>query len=93
MESSFRTLKVEEVYMSNYETFEDMLESIQFFIKEVHNRKRVHSSLDIYPLENLNISLIKKVPSVGPNIVKYVSNFWSLAHSLTFLILNSPIYQ
>jgi transposase InsO family protein len=45
MESFFRTLKVEEVYMSEYITFEDALNSIPYFIEELYNKKRLHSSL------------------------------------------------
>jgi len=45
MESFFRTLKVEEVYMGEYNTYEDVLFSIPYFIVEVYNRKRLHSSL------------------------------------------------
>jgi putative transposase len=45
MESFFRTLKVEEVYMGEYNTYEDVLFSIPYFIEEVYNRKRLHSSL------------------------------------------------
>jgi len=51
MESFFRTLKVEEVYMSEYQTFEDRLNSIPYFIEEVYNRKRLHSSLGYMPPE------------------------------------------
>jgi len=47
MESFFRTLKVEEVYMGGYNTYEDVLFSIPYFIEEVYNRKRLHSSLGI----------------------------------------------
>ncbi len=45
IESFFRTLKVEEVYMFEYETYAEVLERIPYFIKEVYNRKRLHSSL------------------------------------------------
>ena len=51
MESFFRTLKVEEVYMSEYRTFEDALNSIPYFIEEVYNKKRLHSSLGYVPPE------------------------------------------
>lgn len=44
MESFFRTLKVEEVYMGEYNTYEDVLFSIPYFIEEVYNKKRLHSS-------------------------------------------------
>jgi putative transposase len=45
MESFFRTLKVEEVYMGEYNTYEDVLFSIPYFIEELYNKKRLHSSL------------------------------------------------
>jgi transposase InsO family protein len=51
MESFFRTLKVEEVYMGEYNTYEDILFSIPYFIGEVYNRKRLHSSLGYIPPE------------------------------------------
>ena len=51
MESFFRTLKVEEVYMGEYNTYEDMLFSIPYFIEEVYNKKRLHSSLGYMPPE------------------------------------------
>jgi putative transposase len=51
MESFFRTLKVEEVYMSDYETYDDVLSSIPYFIEEMYNRKRLHSSLGYMPPE------------------------------------------
>jgi transposase InsO family protein len=51
MESFFRTLKVEEVYMSEYRTYEDVLNCIPYFIEEVYNSKRLHSSLGYMPPE------------------------------------------
>ncbi len=51
IESFFRTLKVEEVYMSEYRTFEDAINSIPYFIEEVYNSKRLHSSLGYVPPE------------------------------------------
>ena len=44
-ESFMKTLKVEEVYMNEYEAFEDALKNIQNFIEEVYNEKRLHSGI------------------------------------------------
>jgi putative transposase len=44
-ESFFKTLKRDEVYLWNYETYIDVMERLPFFIEEVYNTKRVHSSL------------------------------------------------
>ncbi|HEA84617.1 MAG TPA: IS3 family transposase [Candidatus Wildermuthbacteria bacterium] len=45
IESFFRTLKVEEVYMFEYDTYREVVSRIPYFIEEVYNRKRLHSSL------------------------------------------------
>jgi len=44
-ESFFKTLKYEEVYLWEYRTIEDVKERIPFFIQQVYNKKRLHSSL------------------------------------------------
>jgi len=57
IESFFKTLKVEEIYMFEYETYREVLERIPYFIEEVYNRKRLHSSLGYMPpeeFENIN---------------------------------------
>lgn len=44
-ESFMKTLKYEEVYLQQYRDQEEARASIQRFIEEVYNRKRLHSSL------------------------------------------------
>ncbi len=48
-ESFFRTLKMEEVYLKDYRTFEEAEENMGEFIEEVYNNKRLHSSLGYLP--------------------------------------------
>ena len=48
-ESFFKTLKHEEVYLWDYETFEDVIQRIPYFIEQVYNQKRLHSSLNYVP--------------------------------------------
>jgi transposase InsO family protein len=48
-ESFFKTLKVEEVYLNEYQTYQEAEASLATFIEEVYNRKRLHSSLGYLP--------------------------------------------
>jgi putative transposase len=48
-ESFFKTLKKEEVYLSDYQTPEEARRQIQRFIEQVYNQKRLHSSLGYVP--------------------------------------------
>jgi transposase InsO family protein len=47
--SFMKTIKAEEVYMWDYKTLDDVLERILFFIEEVYNKKRLHSSIGYVP--------------------------------------------
>ncbi len=45
VESFFKTLKQEEIWIGDYETYEDVVRHLPKFIETVYNRKRFHSSL------------------------------------------------
>src|SRR5438045_8988441 len=48
-ESFFKTLKQEEVYLKQYQAFEEAQANIGQFIEDVYNTKRLHSSLGYMP--------------------------------------------
>lgn len=48
-ESFMRTLKHEEVYLQDYQTFSEAKQAIDRFIEAVYNAKRLHSSLGYRP--------------------------------------------
>ena len=44
-ESFFKTLKYEEVNLFNFQTLDDVVARVPYFIQEVYNTKRLHSSI------------------------------------------------
>jgi putative transposase len=56
-ESCIKTLKVEEVYLNEYRTFEDAYRNIWRFIERVYNKKRLHSALDYKSPEQFELEV------------------------------------
>jgi len=66
MESFYKTLKYEEVHLWNYETYEDVIERLPFFIEEVYNRRRLHSSIGYVPPVEFEAAVLKLKPADRP---------------------------
>ena len=60
MESFMKTLKYNEVYLKNYETWTDVLRQLPYFIEKVYNKKRLHSSLGYLTPHEFEINLKNK---------------------------------
>jgi putative transposase len=65
MESFFKTLKYEEVHLANYETYDDVVQSIPHFIEEVYNSKRLHSALGYVPPKEYEMAIQSTTKTAG----------------------------
>jgi putative transposase len=66
MESFFKTLKYEEVHLWNYETYDDVIERLPFFLEEVYNRRRLHSSIGYRPPTEFEAAVQNLKPADRP---------------------------
>jgi transposase InsO family protein len=66
MESFYKTLKYEEVHLWNYETYEDVIKRLPFFLEEVYNRKRLHSSIGYVPPVEFEAAVLNLKPADRP---------------------------
>lgn len=67
-ESFMKTLKHDEIYMREYETYLDVAERLPEFIEEVYNKKRLHSSLNYLPPEEFEIKVSQEVNVNRPKL-------------------------
>lgn len=59
-ESFMKTLKVEEVYVKEYRTFEEAHSNIKHFIELVYNEKRLHSRIGYVPPAEFEAEILNK---------------------------------
>jgi putative transposase len=79
-ESFFATLKREEVYLHDYQTFADAEANLERFLDDVYNHKRLHSSLGYRPPSEFEACWIDERENDG---------FWEGRTDFTFALVHS----
>lgn len=69
-ESFMKTLKYEEVLLWDYQTYTDVLERVPYFIEEVYNKKRLHSSIGYMSPEEYEQVMMEKSTAVCKSLLK-----------------------
>lgn len=69
-ESFMRILKYEEIYLSEYETYEDVVNRLPRFLEEIYNRKRIHSSIGYLTPEEFECQIMKRKQETGQALHK-----------------------
>lgn len=64
-ESFMKIMKYEEIYLSEYETYEDVVNRLPHFLEEVYNRKRIHSSIGYLTPEEFEVRFMKQKPEAA----------------------------
>ncbi len=71
-ESFFKTLKYNEVYLNEYESFEEAQSNIERFIEIIYHRKRLHSSLGYLPPEEFEQQFLnQKSQNLETNLINF----------------------
>lgn len=65
VESLIKTLKNEEINLWEYRTIEDAQKRIAYFIDDVYNQKRLHSSLGYRPPCEYEALMLNRKPQLG----------------------------
>lgn len=69
-ESFMRILKYEEVYLAEYETYEDVVNRLPRFIEDIYNRKRIHSSIGYLTPEEFEWQIMRNKQEIGEPLNK-----------------------